>query len=244
MEKLLWIVGATLIDSLLGLAGIFSFFVREATLQRSIKFLVPFSAGVLLGAGFFHLLAEALGRFTPMLAMVITIFGFLIFFVLEEYLHWHHCEECEIHPYTYLMIIGDSLHNVLDGLVIASAFITSIPLGILISAVVIAHEVPQELGIFALLLSGGIEKKQAISYSLLAQVTCILGGVAGFFFMSRMERLASYILPFAAGGFIYIAASDLIPGMHKTEGLEKVVSFSCLCLGLAFMLYLKIVAGI
>jgi zinc and cadmium transporter len=177
---------------------------------------------------------------TPFQSFSITLIGFLAFFVLEEYLHWHQCEECEIHPYSYLMIIGDSVHNILDGLVIAGTFMVSIHLGIITTALIIAHEVPQELGVFGVLVSGGFNKSQAIFYSFIAQCTCVLGGILGYFFMNRIETLASFIVPFAAGGFIYIAAADLIPGMHKTEGIEKVSSFAWLCAGLALMIVTKI----
>ena len=218
----------------------FSLFASEAALKKTIKILVAFSAGTLLGGGFFHLLAESLEKMTPFQSFSITLIGFLAFFVLEEYLHWHQCEECEIHPYSYLMIIGDSVHNILDGLVIAGTFMVSIHLGIITTALIIAHEVPQELGVFGVLVSGGFKRSQAIFYSFIAQCTCVLGGIFGYLFMNKMEMLASFIVPFAAGGFIYIAAADLIPGMHKTEGIEKVSSFAWLCAGLALMIATKV----
>ena len=220
--------------------GVFSLFTNEAVLKKTIKTLVAFSAGALLGGGFFHLLAESLEKMTPFQSFSITLIGFLAFFVLEEYLHWHQCEECEIHPYSYLMIIGDSVHNILDGLVIAGTFMVSIHLGIITTALIIAHEVPQELGVFGVLVSGGFNKSQAIFYSFVSQCTCVLGGILGYFFMSKMEALSSLIVPFAAGGFIYIAAADLIPGMHKTEGIEKISSFAWLCAGLALMIAAKV----
>jgi len=240
LATLIWIIGATIVDSLVGLVGVFSLFINEAILRKTIKTLVAFSAGALLGGGFFHLLAESLEKMTPFRSFSITLIGFLAFFVLEEYLHWHQCEECEIHPYSYLMIIGDSVHNILDGLVIAGTFMVSTYLGVVTTALIIAHEVPQELGVFGILVSGGFKKTEAIFYSFVAQCTCVLGGIAGYFFMSKMEVFASLIVPFAAGGFIYIAAADLIPGMHKTEGIEKVSSFAWLCAGLALMIATKI----
>jgi zinc and cadmium transporter len=240
MATLAWIIGATIIDSLVGLVGVFSLFANEKVFRKAIKVFVAFSAGTLLGGAFFHLLVESLEKMPAFNTFGITIIGFLIFFVLEEYLHWHQCEECDIHPYSYLMIIGDSAHNVLDGLVIAGTFLISPYLGIITTAMIIAHEVPQELGVFAILVSGGFKKTEAIMYSFIAQCTCVIGGILGFFFMNRMETLALMIVPFAAGGFIYIAASDLIPGMHKTEGVEKISSFFWLCAGLLLMIAVKI----
>jgi zinc and cadmium transporter len=161
--------------------------------------------------------------------------------MLEGFLHWHLCEgECETHPYSYLMVIGDSLHNILDGLVIAGTFMIDIKLGIVATLVIIAHEVPQELGVFAVLVSGGFVKQKAIFYSFVAQCTCVIGGIAGYFFMSRLEFLAALIVPFAAGNFIYIAAADLIPQMHEAKGAEKITSFLWMCIGLLFMLWVKI----
>jgi zinc and cadmium transporter len=240
MNALFWLLGVTIFNSLLGFAGIFSLWFREATLNKIIKVLVAFSAGVLLGGGFFHLLAESLDHLNAMLAFGITIVGFLFFFVFEGYLHWHHCEKCDIHPYSYLMLIGDAIHNFIDGLVLAGTFAISIPLGLATSLMVLGHELPQELGVFAVLISGGFEKTKAMLYSFLAQSTCVLGGISGFLFFGKAEGFLPYLLSFAAGGFIYIAAADLIPGMHKAEGKEKITSFIWLCLGLLFMLAIKI----
>lgn len=240
MNVLLWIIGATIVDSLVGLVGVFSLFTSEAVLKKTIKTLVAFSAGALLGGAFFHLLTEAMEKMPVFNVFTITLIGFLAFFILEEYLHWHQCEECEIHPYSYLMIVGDSIHNILDGLVIAGTFIVSTHLGIITTILLIAHEVPQELGVFGTLVSGGFNKSKALLYSFLAQCTCLIGGISGYLFFSKMEIFSLFIIPFTAGGFIYIAAADLIPGMHKTEGFEKITSFIWLCLGLAFMIITKI----
>jgi len=240
MHALFWVLAVTIFNSLLGFAGIFSLWVRETALNKIVKILVAFSAGILLGGGFFHLLAESLGSLTVMLALGITIIGFLTFFILEGYLHWHRCEKCDIHPYSYLMLVGDSIHNFIDGLVLAGAFTVSIPLGLATSLMVLGHELPQELGVFAVLVSSGFEKIKAMLYSFLSQTTSILGGILGFLFFAKLEVFSSYLLPFAAGGFIYIAAADLIPGMHKAGGKEKITSFLWLCLGLLFMLAIKI----
>jgi len=240
MHALFWILGVTIVNSLLGLTGVFSLWIREATLNKIVKSLVAFSAGILLGGGIFHLLAESLNKLSPMFALSVFIVGFLLFFVLEESLHWHHCEKCDAHPYNYLMIVGGAIHNFIDGLVLAAAFMVSTPVGLITSLMVIGHEFPQTLGVFAVLVSGGFEKGKAILYSFLVQTTCILGGILGFLFVSKIEVVSTYLLPFAAGGFIYIAASDLIPGMHKAEGTEKIGSFVWLCLGLLFMIAIKI----
>ncbi len=239
MHTLLWIIAALVIDSLLGLAGVFTLWMKPATLERFTKIFLPFSAGVLLGGAFFHLLAESIPLMGAQLMFAITIAGFLVFFIFEEYLHWHLCEECEIHPYSYLMIVGDSIHNIIDGLVIAAAFLINIPLGVVTTLMVLGHELPQELGVYAVIVSGGIERNKAIMFSFLAQCSCIIGGVIGFFIMGQAIVLSSLMLPFAAGGFIYIAAADLVPGVHKIEGQGKIMSFLWLFSGILFMIAVK-----
>jgi len=235
-----WLFGALFLNSLIGLIGVFSLFVNENKLKNICKILVAFSAGVLLGGAFFHLLTESLLMLPVMTTFGIAIAGFLSFFILEEYFHWHNCEECEIHPYSYLMIVGDSIHNFIDGLVLAGVFIVNVPLGIVTTILILGHEIPQELGVFAVLVSGGIKKTKAIWFSFLAQCFCILGGIVGVVFIMQADIFAQYILPFAAGGFIYLAASDLIPEIHKTEGKGKIASFVLICLGLGFIISLKI----
>ncbi|MCM8763127.1 MAG: ZIP family metal transporter, partial [Candidatus Omnitrophica bacterium] len=166
--------------------------------------------------------------------------GFLVFLVLEGYLHWHHCEKCELHAYSYLMIIGDSIHNFIDGLVLASTFMTSISLGLITSLMIMGHELPQELGVFGVLISGGLKRKRAMFYSFFAQSTCILGGITGFLFFKNIAAFTVYLLPFAAGGFIYIAAADLIPRIHKAEAQERIPLFFWLCAGLLLMAAIKV----
>lgn len=236
---LLFILGATILNSLLGLAGIFSLWLKQDALARAIKGLVPFSAGVLLGGAFFHLIAESLGALSVNRSFGMVMAGFLLFFILEGYLHWHLCHECDEHPYSYLMIVGDSLHNLIDGIVIAATFCVSIPLGVVTTLMIIGHELPQELGVFGVLVSGGFTKEKAIIFSFIAQTLCIAGGLIGFIFSGLSAQFANYMLPLAAGGFIYIAAADLVPSMHEAKGIEKITSFVWLCAGLVFMVAVK-----
>lgn len=241
MKVLLWILGTALLNSLLGFVGIFSLCLSESALNKIAKGLVAFSAGILLGGGFLHLLVESLEHLSAMPALGIAIIGFLIFLVLEGCLHWHHCEKCELHAYNSLMIVGDSIHNFIDGLVLAGTFMTSISLGLVTALMIMGHELPQEVGVFGVLVSGGFKRARAMFYSFLAQSTCILGGILGFLFFKNITTFTTYLLPFAAGGFIYIAAADLIPRMHKTEGKEKISLFLWLCAGLLFMAVIKII---
>ena len=243
MDVFFWILGAVFLDSLIGLAGAFTFFLKEEQLKGIIFLLVAFSTGALLGGAFFHLLPESLEKLPVEPALMTVLAGFLVFLVLEIYLHWHHCVECDIHPFTYLMIIGDGVHNFIDGVVIAVSFFVSIPIGIITTIMIIGHEIPQELGVFGVLLHGGQTKQKALLYSFLAQATCIIGGIAGYLLSTQAQAASSLLIPFAAGGFIYIAASDLIPELHKSGGFKRFSGLSLFLIGMAFMLGIKLLSG-
>ncbi len=239
---LFWILLATVINSLVAFIGVFSFFMKPKTLKKILFILVGFSAGALLSGGFFHLLAESLESFSTISAFSYVILGFVIFFLCERCLFWHHCheEKCEVHPFTYMILFGDGVHNLIDGLVIAASFLVSIPFGIVTTLLIIGHEVPQELGDFGVLVYGGMSRKKALVANFASQTTCIIGGVIGFFF----GNFAPMLLPFAAGGFFYIAASDLIPELHKEKEVSKsAITFAFFLVGILFMLGIKLLFG-
>ena len=206
MYVLLWIILATFIDGLVSLAGVFSLWVKEKLLNRIVFILVAFSAGALLSGAFFHLLPESLESLDAMKVFGFVLIGFILFFLIEKFLHWHHCHktECKVHPFTYLILIGDGVHNFFDGLIIAASFFVSVPFGIVTTLLILGHELPQELGDFAVLVYGGFSKTKALIYNFLSQLTAIIGGVVGYFLSTSIENIVPYILPFAAGGFIYI----------------------------------------
>jgi len=243
MELFFWILGVALLDALLGFAGLFSFYMREDMVKKLAFYLTAFAGGALIGGAFFHLIPEASEFFEPLQMSILIVGGFVAFLAIEGYFHWHHCEDCEIHPFTYTMIVGDAIHNTIDGLVMAAAFIVSIPLGITTALVIMGHEFPQQLGIFGVLIHGGFTRQKALFYSFLAQSTVIIGALLGFFLAASSEQFASMLLPIAAGGFIYIAGADLIPEVHKTKGAAKILTFFTFILGLAFMLWIKLTFG-
>lgn len=241
MGTLFWILLMCIADSLLGLIGVVTLWMNQKKLNSIVFILVAFSAGALLGGGFFHLFAEALNNFQTMDALYLFIAGFIMFFILEKALFWHHCHKgvCDVHPYSYLILLGDALHNFIDGLVIAASFFVSVPFGLITTLMIISHEVPQELGNFGILIHGGFKKMKALFYNFFAQLTCIIGGIAGFF-ASGATNFSNYLIPIAAGGFIYIAASDLIPELHDEKILKKsILSFMVFLAGLAFMILTK-----
>jgi zinc and cadmium transporter len=239
---LLYILLATLIDSSLALVGALSLFLKKGVFEKLIFALVAFSAGALLSGAFFHMLAESLEKMSSVQAFVILFIGFCLFFIIERALHWHHCHEgsCKVHPVSWLIILGDGIHNFIDGAVIAASFMMSVPFGIITTLLIIIHEVPQELGDFAVLVYSGMKRTEALFFNFISQAVCIVGALFTYFVFLRSDFVV-FLLPFAAGGFIYIAASDLIPELHKEENLKRsVLSFLLFLFGLGFMLAMKL----
>ena len=237
-----WIIGSTIVVSLISLIGIFTFVINENVLKKLLLILVSFSAGTLMAAAFFHLLPEAIEKNPTVEPFLYVVAGFVLFFLLERILHWRHCHEgeCEVHPFAYMNLVGDSLHNFIDGLAIAAGYAASIPLGITMSVGIITHEIPQEIGDFGVLLHGGFTKTRALMMNFLTAVTAILGGVIGYFLSANSAAFGNILLPFAAGGFIYIAASDLVPELHKETNLKRsMLAFVVFIIGIILMLALR-----
>ncbi|MEM0465384.1 MAG: ZIP family metal transporter [Candidatus Pacearchaeota archaeon] len=246
METIYWIILMTLINGLLAFCGAFSFFLSKKSLNKMLIIMVAFATGALIGGALFHLIPESYKELKLIKTVILIISGFAIFYSIEKVLHWHHChknEKCEKHPYTYLMLYGDAIHNFVDGLIIASSFIISIPLGILTSFLIISHELPQEIGNFGVLVYGGFSKVKAIFYNFFAQTTSILGGILGFYFIG-IKDIALFILPIAAGGFLYIAFMDLFPEIFNKNNKDKIIfNIIALILGILLLISAKIFIG-
>ena len=218
--------------------------IKEKLLQKILLFLVSLSAGALMGGAFIHLLPEAQEKYRDGNMFLIVLLSFIFFFFVEKLLHWRHCHkgECEIHTFGYMNLFGDAVHNFIDGLVIAATFLTDIKLGIATSLVVFLHEIPQEIGDFGVLLYSGFGRKKAIISNFLVALTAVLGGLIGYFLSFSIDRFTTYLLPFTAGGFIYIAASDLMPEIRKETNLKKsLVSFAVFIVGILLMFLVKFI---
>ena len=244
MTNFIWAVGASIAVSLVSLIGIFSLLFREGWLNKILFMLIGFSAGGLIGGAFLHLLPEALEQAASQIIFSYLILGFIAFFMLEKYFHWRHCHEgiCSVHAFTYLNLIGDGIHNFTDGLVIGASFLVSINFGIITTLVIIMHEIPQEIGDFGVLVYGGFSKLKALYYNFVIALTCVLGTIVGYFISVHIKNFSPFLLPFTAGGFIDIAACDLVPELHKQKDLKKsassMVAFLC---GILFILLIRIV---
>jgi len=218
--------------------------IKEKLLQKILLFLVSLSAGALMGGAFIHLLPEAQEKYRDGNMFLIVLLSFIFFFFVEKLLHWRHCHkgECEIHTFGYMNLFGDAVHNFIDGLVIAATFLTDIKLGIATSLAVFLHEIPQEIGDFGVLLYSGFGRKKAIISNFLVALTAVLGGLIGYFLSFSIDRFTTYLLPFTAGGFIYIAASDLMPEIRKETNLKKsLVSFAIFIVGILLMFLVKFI---
>ncbi len=201
--------------------------------------LVSFASGSLLGGAFLHLIPEALSPYDESVFIVILV-GILVFFLLEKSL-WKHCheKECPVHPFAYLNLFGDGLHNFIDGVIIAASFLVSIPLGTAATMAVISHEVPQEIGDFGILVYGGLSKNKALFYNFLSAITAFVGAAFTYVFSAFIPNM-SYLLSFAAGSFIYISTTDLIPELRKERNLAvSFAQFILLLVGIMFMWMIK-----
>ena len=230
----LQILCATSVVSMTALVGVLLLGINERVLRRSSFVLVAFASGGLVGAAFFHLLPEAMklgGEGTFAMGAI----GVLSFFAMEKWLCWRHCHDdtCEVHGFTYMTLIGDGIHNCLDGVVIAAAFLSSSHLGVITTAVVIFHEVPQELGDFGVLVHGGLSTSRALRLNLIAGLTTIAGGLVGYLLSEHSARVQPHLLAFTAGGFVYTALADLVPELHKRRRPgASAAQFALMSLGL------------
>ncbi|MDO8556059.1 MAG: ZIP family metal transporter [Nanoarchaeota archaeon] len=223
-----YVIVSVLIISFISFIGVFTLGLRRELLHKVLIYLVGFSAGALLGDAFLHLLPESLESLSSLQVSMYILAGILIFFIIEKFLQWehhHHAHEKEVHEHGHVFakmnLFGDAAHNFLDGLIIAGAYLTNIPLGISTTIAVIAHEIPQEIGDFAVLIHGGYNNRKALWFNFLSAITAIAGAVVALVLSSRIENIALGLSSFAIGGFIYIANSDLIPELHKEKTFAR-----------------------
>jgi len=247
MADLIVILTSVTVVSLVSFIGILFVVLKEAFIGRILMALVGFASGSMIGAVFFKLLPETLEA-TEQTGQVIwpqlVVAGIVFFFIMEKFLYWRHCHDgkCEVHMFAYLNLMGDGVHNFVDGMAIAASFLISYPLGFATTLAVIFHEIPQELGDFGVLIYGGFGKKKALAYNFISALTAVAGALATYFLALYVNGLEQFLIPFAAGGFIYIAATDLMPELHKgTQAKESLVQLFSLLMGIGLMLTLTVI---
>ncbi|MDP2664046.1 MAG: ZIP family metal transporter, partial [bacterium] len=229
--------------------GALTLFLKRELLDRILLVLVAFSAGALIGGAFLHLIPEAIQKVGLEETAILKVFlylilGFCVFFILEQFIRWHQHStrgHQEIRPFSYLILLSDGVHNFIDGLVIAASFVVAFPVGVAAALAVAFHEIPQEIGDFGIMVYGGIKRGKALFFNFLSAIFAVIGGIIGFFLAERIGGSVVFLLPFAAGNFIYIASSDLIPEIKHRESLRKsLLHFFVFLLGIGMMWLLKL----
>lgn len=244
-EVWLYSLVAVFLVSALSLLGAVVIIIKQRFIKKVLIFMVAFSAGALLGDVFLHMLPELAhtGDLTLMSSMYILL-GIIIFFVLEKIIHWRHCHlsACNDHPHplAFMNLIGDAVHNFIDGVLIAGSFMLSIPIGIATTIAVILHEIPQEMGDFGVLLHAGMKPRKALMFNFLSALTAVAGALVVLIIGQSID-ITGVIIPITMGGFLYIANTDLIPELHKetkiSQSLIQLLSFIA-GIGIMFLLIL------
>lgn len=234
---LIYILISVFLISLISLIGIFTLSLKKEFLSKITRLLVAFAAGSFLGLVFFDLMPELVEEGTEA-ALIYVLFGIILFFIVEGFIHWHHCHnhKSTAKPLTYVNLLGEAVHNFIDGAVIAAAYMVNISTGIATTAAIVFHEIPQEISDFVLLLHGGFSRKKALLANFLVSLTAVAGALVAFFFSTIIEQSTLVLLGIAAGGFMYMATTDLLPELHKEEESVKMLSqFLIFLLGIGVM---------
>jgi zinc and cadmium transporter len=237
---------SVIIVSLLSLVGIFFLSFKESRLQKMLLFMVSLAVGALFGDAIIHLIPEAFEKIIGKLtAPLLLLAGIMLFFVLEKVIRWRHshkpASQQQIQPGAFLNLIGDGVHNLIDGLLIGASYLVSIPIGITTTLAVVMHEIPHEIGNFGVLVYSGFSVKKALLFNFITALAAILGGLLILIIGPHVNNISLYLLPVTAGGFIYIAAADLIPELHIETGISisiRQVAFIALGFGLMALLVL------
>jgi zinc and cadmium transporter len=214
---------AILIISLVSLLGVFTLSINRKRLDNSLDLLVSLSVGALLGGVFLHLIPELVEEGVFSDVSIFVLGGILLFFVLEKFVFWHHCHKSEHEHlcFSYMNLVGDGLHNLLDGVLLAGAFLINVQVGFATAIAVLLHEIPQEIGDFGVLMKGGFSRKKALLANFATALTAFIGAIIALVFNAFIIGVVPIIVAIAAGGFIYIAGTDLIPELHKNPNAKE-----------------------
>jgi len=233
-----------LVISLASLIGVFTISINHKRLEHFLEAMVAFAIGALLGDVFIHLLPELSENGLSLDMSLMILIGILAFFVLEKFIRWHHCHHvdhgsvCETPSFGYVALAGDAMHNFIDGLILAGAFIASPAVGVATAIAILLHEVPQEIADFGVLLKSGFTQKKALLFNFLISLTAFLG--AGFaLVISSTAEFTPYLIAFTIGGFLYLAGTDLLPELHKKfSKKDGFIQFICIVIGIVIMFVL------
>ncbi len=254
---LIYIIIATTIISLVSFVGLL---FLSSSVKKYLHYLISFSAATLLSVAFFDLLPESLEELQVAgvdlhEGLLVVLAGVLLFFIIERFIHWHHCDTCVGHDHDHkhshhthkpagiLVLAGDFIHNFIDGLVIAGAFLLDLRVGIVTTISIFAHEIPQEIGDFSVLLHSGYTKVKALLYNFYSALASVIGGVVGYFAFTTLEFVIPYVVAIAAGGFVYIALTHIVPALHNHKDSKKTVVIESAIFFCTLVLFYFLLAG-
>lgn len=234
------LLGVFLVSSI-SFIGLFTISLKEKRLKEILLYLVSFSVGGLLGDAFIHILPASIEMNTSLSLSLFIMTGIIVSFIVEKFIHWRHCHvptsKKHPHPFALMNLVGDGVHNFIDGLIIGSSFLTSFQVGIATTMAVALHEIPQEIGDFGVLMHGGFKRKKALFMNFVVSLTAVLGTVLSLVIGSFVSGVTIFLLPFTIGSFVYIASSDLIPELHKeTEARKSLIQLIMMLAGIMMML--------
>ena len=237
---------AILLVSAVSLTGILTLSMSRKKLDEIMTYMVSFATGTLFGGALIHLLPEAYENTSnPMAVSLLTIGGLATFFIMEKFFRWRHCHhpttQDHVHPVVPMNIFGDAMHNFIDGVLIAISFSASIPLGIATTVAIIFHEIPQEISDYFILVNGGLSVKKALMVNFMTTSLAMVGAMLALQMSKSIMGLTEALIPFTAGGFLYISGSDLIPELHhNTEIKKSLLQLTMLIAGVAVMTILAL----
>ena len=243
---LAWILASGILMSCIALVGALTLILKKETLDKILMPLVAFAAGSLIGGALLHMLPAAVSQMGNGISVYLWVIGgFLSFLALEQFLNWHHTHSSEPDqraPLTYLILIADAIHNFIGGLSVAASFLISVPLGISAWLAAAAHEVPQELGDFGVLVHGGWAKRRALMFNFVSALTFLLGSIVAYVASSTIDVV--FLVPLAAGNYLYIGAADLIPEIKKANEIStNVIHFVSFTLGILLLGAIRMLAS-
>ena len=246
--EIFYTLASVVLVSLFSLVGIVLLLLKERILSYVVILLVSFSSGSLFGDAFIHLLPETVAEHGFTVAVSIFVLcGIAGAFVVEKIIHWRHVhypEQAEVEAFAYMNLLGDAVHNLLDGVVIAAAYAVDIRVGVATTIAILFHEIPQEMGDFGVLIHGGVSRKRALFFNFVTALTALAGAVVTILLINFVNQVIVFLIPFSAGTFIYIAGSDLIPQLHKEKAVRNsLLQLLFFSLGIAIMVFLRLEMG-
>ncbi len=241
----LWTLASVLLVSLISLIGVFFISINEKGLRRILFVLVSLAVGGLFGDTFIHLLPEAFRQSGGIGTGLYVLGGIFLFFILEKFLRWRHEHvlesESAVHPVGYINLFADGVHNLLDGMIIGASYLVSIKVGLATTMAVILHEIPQEIGDFGILVHAGFSRRRALFFNFLSASVSIIGALIALLLGFRGSTFSRFMAPLTAGGFIYIAGSDLLPELHKeSKPAQSLIQMAAIIAGAGLMLLLTL----